>query len=150
MTEFGRMIYTQNVVLRGVLSEKQWREFLVFAVKSLGMTPAGAPAVWQYPTADGKGGNGMTACQPLTDSFMVLDTWSDHSGAYLHISSCKRFDVAALVGPAREFSLAVDFMGRAETLRLDPVPAVNHLDDYPEVPMHSGAPSDPRFDRVEG
>lgn len=147
MTEFGRRIFTQNVVLRGSLSEHQWREFLISAVQALGMTPSGSPAVWKYPTEDGKGGTGMTACQPLTESFIVLDTWSDHDGAYLHISSCKQFDVTNLVAPAREFHLGVDFMGRAETLRLDPVPAVNHLDDYPEEMVHSGSPSDPRLDR---
>ena len=147
--ELGRRMFSQNVVLRGQLLEDQWRDFLVRCVQSLGMIAGGEAAMWRYPV-DGKGGNGMTVCQPLTDSFIVLDTWDDHDGAYLHISSCKRFDAALIVAPAREFSLGVDFMGRAETLRLDPVLAVNHLDDYPEVPMHTGAPSDPRFDPVEG
>ncbi len=137
MIEFGRRIYTQNVVLRGALSEEKWRAFLVAAVKAFGMTTAGDPAVWKYPTEDGKGGSGMTACQPLTESFIVLDTWDAHDGAYLHISSCQRFDVTALTEPAREFALGVEFMGRPETLRLDAV-------------MHEGAPSDPRFDPVEG
>jgi hypothetical protein len=137
MTEFGRRIYTQNVVLRGSLSEVQWRYFLVRAVQALGMTPAGAPAVWRYPTEDGKGGNGMTACQPLTESFIVLDTWDQHDGAYLHISSCQKFDITGLIAPAREFALGVDFMGRCETLSLD-------------APMHDGSASDPRFDPVEG
>ena len=115
---FGARMHSQNVVLRGQLLEEQWREFLVRAVKALGMTPAGEPAVYRYPTQDGKGGNGMTMFQPLTESFIALDTWDDHSGAYLHISSCKPFDVTALVEPAMEFALGVEHMGRAETLRL--------------------------------
>jgi hypothetical protein len=79
----------------------------------------------------------MTACQPLTESFIVLDTWDQHDGAYLHISSCQKFDITGLIAPAREFALGVDFMGRCETLSLD-------------APMHDGSASDPRFDPVEG
>ena len=176
--ELGRRMFSQNVVLRGHLAERSWREFLVRAIKALDMSPAGDPAIWNYPTADGKGGVGATICQPLTESFVVLDYWDDHKGAYLHISSCKRFDVTALVEPAREFKIAVDFMGRAEMLRLDGKPSFlarrSVVKDTPEKfhwetaekarrdgyvefnvgpldeAMHTGAPSDPRFDPIKG
>jgi hypothetical protein len=162
--DLGKRMYAQNIVLRGRLSDHNWREFLIRAVKAIGMTPSGEPAVWRYPTEAGKGGNGITICQPLTESFAVLDTWSDHDGAYLHLASCIAFNVAALVEPAREFCLAADFIGKAEMLRLDRIPDVTgyhwersereRRDGYYEVdvdePMHAGAPSDPRFDPIKG
>jgi len=115
----GQRMYSQNVVLRGALLEDQWKEFLARCAAAMGMTPAGEPAVWRYPV-DGKGGNGFTIIQPITESFLVVDTWTDHDGAYLHISSCKRFSVTDIVEPAGEFSLGVEFMGKAETLSLSP------------------------------
>ena len=147
--ELGRRMHSQNIVLRGRLGDHQWRVFLLDCAAAMGMTPAGAAAAYHYPM-DGKGGTGLTLCQPITESFLVIDTWPDHDGAYLHISSCKKFSVVDLVETIRLFGLGMDFGGRKETLSLDPVPPVNHLDDYPEVPAHSGAPSDPRFDPVEG
>lgn len=159
--DLGRRMFTQNIVLRGRLAEHNWIEFLQRAVKALGMTPAGDPTVWRYPTESGKGGVGATICQPLTESFAVLDYWDDHDGAYLHISSCKRFDVIAIAEPASEFKLGVDFIGRAEVLRLDRIPDATgynwarsereRRDGYYEVDLqHTGAPSDPRFDPTEG
>ena len=159
--DLGRKMFSQNIVLRGRLAEHNWIEFLQRAVTALGMTPSGDPTIWRYPTADGKGGVGATICQPLTESFAVLDYWDDHDGAYLHISSCKRYDAPAIVTPASEFKLAVDFLGRPEVLRLDRIPDVTgygweraeaaRRDGYEEVDvMHAGAPSDPRFDPQEG
>lgn len=147
--ELGRRMFSQNIVLRGYLGDAQWIDFIVRAVKDLGMTPAGPPAVWKYPIEDGKGGEGMTACQPIVESFLVIDTWTDLAGAYLHISSCKEFSVGDLVNTILDFGLSGS-CGARETLKLDPVPPVNHLDDYPEETAHSGAPSDPRLDPVEG
>jgi hypothetical protein len=126
--ELGRKMFAQNVILHGKLPEDRWRAFLPRAVQALGMSPVGEPALWHYPIEDDKGGVGMTICQPLTESFLVLDTWDDHFGAYLHISSCKKFDVAAIVAPAREFDLGVKFIGRWEILRLEPEPKAFHWD----------------------
>lgn len=55
------------------------------------MEACGEPHVCTYPV-DGKGGSGHTIFQPITTSFLVIDTWPDHDGAYFHVSSCKDFD----------------------------------------------------------
>src|SRR3974390_476497 len=93
--ELGRFMYTQGLTLEGRLSEAGWKAFLKEAARCMGMECAGKPATWRYPL-DGKGGNGLTICQPITDSFLVADTWPDHDGAYLHIASCKQFSLHLL------------------------------------------------------
>ena len=110
-------MHSQNVVLRGRLSDDAWRAFLVDCVSAMGMTTAGDPAVYRYPL-DGKGGTGLTIMQPITESFLVVDTWPDHDGAYLHVSSCKPFDIGSLVAPIRAHGLGMDRAGVTEILEL--------------------------------
>lgn len=125
MPKLGRRMYTQNYVLRGCLDDhptqldgSAWKAFLIHCVAAMGMTTAGEAAVWSYPTDDGKGGEGMTVCQPMTESFIVVDTWPAHDGAYLHVSSCRKFDPSSLIEPVRAAGLAIDFVGAFEALRL--------------------------------
>lgn len=118
MTDLGRRIFSQNIVLRGHLANAAWRPFLLDCIAEMGMTSAGHAAMWHYPTDDGKGGAGLTVCQPMTESFMVADVWPDHEGAYLHISSCKAFDAMALVPVVEAVGLGVDRFGKQEILGL--------------------------------
>lgn len=118
MTELGRRIFSQNIVLRGRLANASWRSFLLDCIAEMGMTSAGDAATWIYPTDEGKGGVGITVCQPMTESFMVADVWPDHSGAYLHISSCKAFDALLLVPVIQAVGLAADRFGAQEILAL--------------------------------
>ena len=118
MADLGRRIFSQNIVLRGRISQASWRPFLLDCIVEMGMTSAGDAATWHYPTDDGKGGNGLTVCQPMTESFMVADVWPDHSGAYLHISSCKAFDALALVPVIEAIGLTILGMGKQEVLSL--------------------------------
>jgi S-adenosylmethionine/arginine decarboxylase-like enzyme len=60
------------------------------------MTPVHKATKYQYPV-EGKGGVGFTIFQPITESFMALDAWPDHDGAYLFICSCKDFDKEKVV-----------------------------------------------------
>jgi hypothetical protein len=117
-TELGRRIYSQNAVLRGNLSDLHWESFLVECTGALGMDPAAKAAVFHYPLENGKGGTGLTIFQPITTSFMVIDVWPDFDGAYLHISSCKKFHIADLVETIRHFHLAMEFSGAREELKL--------------------------------
>lgn len=114
----GKEMHSQSFVVRGSLPIDEWKAFLASIVSAVGMTPAGSAAVWEYPTVDGKGGTGWTICQPLVESFSVLDIWSDHDGAYLQISSCRKFDSAAAIAPVRRAGLVIDSIGEMETLRL--------------------------------
>lgn len=118
MPELGRRMYSQNIVLRGRLAAIAWKALLVDCVVAMGMKTAGEAAVWCYPTTEGKGGTGATICQPMVESFAVIDTWPDHDGAYLHISSCVYFDPSKLIAPVRAAGLVIDFVGALEGLRL--------------------------------
>lgn len=116
-TDLGREMFSRAIVVRGCLTLTKWRAFLASCAKSMGMTPAGKAAVWRYPV-DGKGGNGYTIMQPITESFIALDTWPDHDGAYLFIASCRKFAVAHVTETALLFGLDVDDIGAPVTLRL--------------------------------
>lgn len=120
MTELGRRIFSQNIVLRGRLANAAWRPFLLDCIAEMGMTEAGLASLWKYPTDDGRkaGGFGITLCQPMTESFMVADVWPDHGGAYLHISSCKAFDALMLVPVIESVGLVVERFGAQEVLAL--------------------------------
>lgn len=113
----GARMHTQGVVIRGSLDEEGWRRFLVKCAEALGMSPSGEARVWDYPIA-GKGGEGMTIVQPITESFLALDTWSDHDGAYLFICSCRRFCLTQIVGVIREFGLGQEANSDLSVLRL--------------------------------
>lgn len=108
MADLGRRMFSQNVVIRGRLANAGWRGLLLDCIAEMRMESGGDSAVWTYPTTEGKGGQGVTICQPMTDSFMVVDTWPDHDGAYLHISSCKAFDALQLVAVIESVGLSVD------------------------------------------
>ncbi len=117
MPDFGRHMHTQGAVLKGVLSETHWRAFLMRCALDMGMTSAGEPATYRYPM-DGKGGNGLTIMQPITESFLVIDTWPDHDGAYLHISSCKPFALRQIMGALDEFGLELKSAASRQVLEL--------------------------------
>jgi hypothetical protein len=118
-------MYSQPIVLRthpsrrgcGVLTEDGWKVFLSECVKAMGMTPIAPAAVWRYPV-EGKGGVGWTMFQPIVESFLALDIWSDHRGAYLFIASCRKFDALQLVAVIRSFGMSMDDSGAPVTLRL--------------------------------
>lgn len=96
----GERIRAFGVVLHGRLDETRWRQFLHEVALAIGMNAVGDEAVWTYPI-NGKGGSGQTIVLPITESFLALDTWPDHDGAYLFVCSCRFFhseDVDAVAG----------------------------------------------------
>lgn len=100
----GSRMRSFGLVLHGMLTEKQWKEFLVAVCDAIGMYPVGEPAVWTYPL-EGKGGVGQTVMLPITESFLVVDTWSDHDGAYLFVCSCREFALGPILDQAESFGL---------------------------------------------
>ncbi|WP_445222244.1 hypothetical protein ACKWRH_21555 [Bradyrhizobium sp. Pa8] len=100
----GARMRSFGLVLHGMLTEAQWKEFLVAVCDAIGMYPVGEPKVWTYPL-EGKGGTGQTIMLPITESFLVVDTWSDHDGAYLFVCSCREFGMGSVFDQAESFGL---------------------------------------------
>ena len=69
----------------------EWEALLLDICRLMQMHPVHKAARFKYPVK-GKGGVGFTIVQPITESFLALDAWPDHDGAYLFICSCKEFD----------------------------------------------------------
>jgi hypothetical protein len=86
----GLRIRTTGFVLRGTLPENRWKQFLYEVTLAIGMAAVGEPIAYNYPL-EGKGGVGQTIFLPITESFLALDTWPDHGGAYLFVCSCRAF-----------------------------------------------------------
>ena len=96
MSELGRRIWIMDLTVLGKDSEGGWVRFLYGIANALDMALAGTPDVRRYPL-DGKGGNGLTIFQPITDSFLALDTWPDHGGVHFTIHSCKEFNASVVL-----------------------------------------------------
>jgi hypothetical protein len=76
--------------LQGVLS------LSLQLIAFVGMTMDGPPDVRHYPTKDGKGGEGVQAYSPLTESWLIISTWPAHGFTRVNLSSCKYFDHQAV------------------------------------------------------
>ena len=101
----GERIRAFGVVLHGRLKDPpHWVDFLHAVAKAIGMNAVGDHAIWTYPM-DGKGGNGQTIVLPITESFLALDTWPDHDGAYLFVCSCRAFHSSDVDAVAEQFGL---------------------------------------------
>ncbi|MGD0420562.1 MAG: S-adenosylmethionine decarboxylase [Xanthobacteraceae bacterium] len=117
--ELGRRMFMRGIALHGALDELEWRRLLLHAATALGMSPVGVAAAWRYPLKDGSGGNGTTMVQPITESFLALDTWPDLGGAYLFVCSCKPFPPNVLTKTIETFGLQVgEAIGAPDCLRL--------------------------------
>lgn len=99
-SELGLKVQVYGAAIHPV--PKYVARFTSELVKVLGMEEAHDPKTYRYPTSGGAGGDGVTHIQPITDSFIVVDTWNLHSGAYLHVCSCKPFSVAKLIAWLQE------------------------------------------------
>jgi hypothetical protein len=95
--ELGKSLFIFDCSLTCVTrSQEEWLALLPRIAHALNMTCAYPPAVWPYPYG-GKGGNGLTIVQAITESYISLDVWPDHRGVYLCVKSCEPFDVADLI-----------------------------------------------------
>lgn len=105
----GQRMHAAGIVLRGQMTNDRWLALLAQVTDAMGMTAAGAPQIFTYPI-DGKGGTGQTIFLPITESFLIVDTWPDHDGAYLFVSSCRSYDVADIAKVADIFGLQCEDM----------------------------------------
>jgi len=112
-------MFFRGVALHGALDELEWRRLLLYCASALGMKAVASAAAWRYPLKDGTGGNGWTIVQPITESFLALDTWPGHQGAYLFVCSCKPFPPNVLTKTIETFGLQVgEAIGAPDMLRI--------------------------------
>lgn len=84
----GARMHCAGLVVKGRATD--WIDVMTGITKAIGMNVIGDPVVRDYPV-DGKGGVGTTIFVTITESFLALDTWPDHDGAYLFVCSCRPF-----------------------------------------------------------
>ena len=88
----------------GTVPPERLAHILTQIVALVGMsTGRMEPKVWAYPLPGGQGGEGVTAVQPLVESFLVMDTWPTlrHKGrpvpkVYVVLASCRPFSLDAV------------------------------------------------------
>ena len=98
----GQNLYISGWCVECQLTAQGVEAALVHLVEQIGMDTGGLGAqVWRFPLGNGKGGSGVTAVQPLVESFslgcipagtVVGDTWTDHDHCFFVVASCKPFD----------------------------------------------------------
>ena len=103
----GVRMHCAGIVLHGHLPELRWLELLHEIALAIGMEAVGNPKIWTYPL-EGKGGTGQTILLPITESFLALDTWSDHDGAYLIVCSCRHYHTKDIDDVAKKNGLRVE------------------------------------------
>jgi len=101
VTDLGQNLYVTGWTVECSLSAQEVEAVLVHLVEQIAMDTGGMPCqIWRFPVT-GKGGVGVTAVQPLVESFnlglypagaVIGDTWTAHKHAFFVIASCRPYD----------------------------------------------------------
>jgi S-adenosylmethionine/arginine decarboxylase-like enzyme len=92
------------MVVTGDVSEEAGKGLVNELIEKIGMSVAPENLMCRYPV-DGKGGFGYTFFQPLTESFVALDSWPDLGGAYLFICSCGSLPTSTALEIVKQYGL---------------------------------------------
>lgn len=87
--EFGDVMFLLDFVINGHVPRNEVKAVAASIIKAIDMEACYTAAEWHYPL-NGKGGEGVTLVQPLTESFIAIDTYPTH--AFVFIKSCKPFN----------------------------------------------------------
>ena len=104
-TVLGEKVKVMAISLTGNVGSIIGMDLINSLISKIGMTKAPGESLCRYPLNNGKGGFGYTYFQPITESFMIIDSWPDLNGAYLFICSCMPFDVKPVFEALKEFNL---------------------------------------------
>jgi hypothetical protein len=98
----GKDLHVTGWCVECTLTPQSVEAALVHLVEVIRMDTGGMAAqIWKFPLT-GKGGAGVTAVQPLVESFnlgfrpagaLIGDTWTDHDHCFFLIASCRPYDV---------------------------------------------------------
>ena len=100
MTTLGQNLFVSGWCVETTLTPHEVEGTLQHLVELIEMTTGGLPCQVHAFPLDGKGGIGITAFQPLVDSFclgvqpvgaVIGDTWDDHFHCFFLIASCKPY-----------------------------------------------------------
>lgn len=118
MDKLGAKMLVASFSIKGDFSDENVCFKLVDQIiENIGMTKAPGCSAYKYPV-NGKGGNGYTFFQPMTESFVCVDAWPDFGGAYLVIASCKLFWLADAIKPITAMNFEVE-QAKTQDLWLD-------------------------------
>ena len=106
MGELGVSMLLVGFALRGELTEEDCERFIRRLIENIGMTPSVGSTILKYPI-EGRGGYGFTYFQPITESFIAVDTYDKLNGLYLVICSCKPFSLRSVLFVLGEFRLEI-------------------------------------------
>jgi S-adenosylmethionine/arginine decarboxylase-like enzyme len=106
MKKLGEQIFVVTVPLIGEIKSNDCNKIVDKIIHCIRMSPVHKPTKYKYP-ANGKGGVGFTFIQPITESFIALDSWPQHNGAYLIICSCKEVKIKKVINCVKKFNLTV-------------------------------------------
>ncbi len=90
--KLGERLDVVGITIKGDFSMFGCIKLVEEIIKTLGMNKVHSPTVYKYPVND-CGGLGFSYIQPITESFIAFDSWSDFKGAYLIICSCKTVNI---------------------------------------------------------
>jgi hypothetical protein len=92
----GEKTFIFMATIKGYFLEKTCKDLTQKIIKKIGMTPAYESQSFYFPYC-GKGGNGLTYFQPITESFICWDVWPQWEGAYLIVCSCKEYNQSDII-----------------------------------------------------
>lgn len=90
----GERMWVAGFKITGDIDLEAAEDIAAALIKTLGLSPAPGVHALSYPTGDGKGGVGFTLFQPITESFIVVDSYPELKTAYVLVSSCVGFEHA--------------------------------------------------------
>lgn len=86
--KLGERLDVVGITIKGDTSKYAAQTLIDNIIDVLGMKKVHYPVCYKYPV-NSLGGFGFSLIQPITESFIAFDSWSDFKGAYLVICSCK-------------------------------------------------------------
>ena len=91
---FGSCMHISGFALLGKVDDVLCLKINKEMIEKIEMHPTNLPAtIWKFPTHDGKGGDGATVVESLTESFVAWDYWTQLEGTYFFLVSCKKYDI---------------------------------------------------------
>jgi len=118
--KFGENMQLLIVSFVGDLNRGECMDLTIKITETIGLHIPVSCTICDYPTNQGKGGVGFTFFQPITESFIVWDIWSELKGGYLIICSCKLFWVPTVIKILRKNQLE-PMVVKSEYLCLNPL-----------------------------